>query len=137
MTRDVLYANLKKKYDTLINKLSSIFNQMTSNICIIRKNYNTTTGRTVKDKKCLLDPDEDKFNESLDQKMMDFNRARAEVPRYRITISGRDFDDVFVVDTGDVLGAIEESKSIVISLRNLTLIDVCFLRADAQLLPLN
>ena len=74
---------------------------------------------------------------NLDQKMMDFNRARAEVPRYRITISGRDFDDVFIVDTGNVFGAIEESKSIVISLRNLTLIDVCFLRVDAQLLPLN
>ena len=63
MTTDVLYANLKKKYDTLINKLSSIFNPMTSNICLICKNYNTTTGCTVKDKKCLLDPDEDKLNE--------------------------------------------------------------------------
>jgi len=74
---------------------------------------------------------------NLDQKMMNFNRSSAEVPRYRITISGRDFDEVFIVDTGNVLGAIEESKSIVISLRNLTLIDVCFLRVDAQLLPLN
>ena len=74
---------------------------------------------------------------SLDQKMMDFNRANAEVPRYRITISGRDFDDVFIVDTGNVLGAIEESKSIVITLRSLTLIDARFLRVDAQLLPLN
>ena len=62
MTTDVLYANLKKKYDTLINKLSSMFSPMTSNICLICRKYNETSGCTLpKGDKCLLDPDEEKL----------------------------------------------------------------------------
>ena len=73
----------------------------------------------------------------LDQKIIDYNRANSGIPRYRSVISGRDFDDVFMVDTNELGGAIEESKSIVISRRNLTLIETRFLRVDAQILPLS
>ena len=62
MTTDVLYANLKKKYNTLIDKLSSLSDSKSSNICLICKKYNTTSGCTLpKGEKCLLDPDEEKL----------------------------------------------------------------------------
>lgn len=77
------------------------------------------------------------YREYMDQKIIDYNRANSGVPRYKIVISGCDFNDVFMVDTNELIRAIEESKSIVISRRNLTLIETRFLRVDSQILLLS
>ena len=76
-------------------------------------------------------------NQVLDEKIKNFNRANGVIPRYKIIISGRDFDDVFTVDTDNIDRAVHETKLLVISSRNLTLIESCFLRVQSQILPLS
>ena len=74
---------------------------------------------------------------TIDQKIIDFNRANTDVPRYKIIISGGDFDQVFMVDTNNLNRSIAELKSIVIASRGLTLIETRFLRIHSQILPLS
>ena len=74
---------------------------------------------------------------TIDQKIIDFNRANTDVPRYEIIISGGDFDQVFMVDTNNLNRSIAELKSIVIASRGLTLIETRFLRIYSQILPLS
>lgn len=54
------------KYKSLCKTLSSLFNPMTSNICLICKHYKISDegeklGCNIPGGKCLLDPDEEKL----------------------------------------------------------------------------